>query len=150
MHQSDFFSQYEDNLDTAYWTEYERVAKQMDEDFLERYNSDLDVQLIFAGLFSAVSSTFIVQMEGALQPDPNTTTNTLLAFLIQQIGNDTSLPIVVQAALQPWDGPGSSVLWTQSLGYLSLGLSLLAGFGAVQEKQWLGHFKTSRLGYGTR
>ncbi|KIJ53077.1 hypothetical protein M422DRAFT_155544, partial [Sphaerobolus stellatus SS14] len=136
MHQSDFFSRYENNVGPAFWTEYERVAKQTDEDFLERYNGDLDVQLIFAGLFSAVSSTFIVQMEGALQPDPNTTTNALLAFLIQQTGNGTSPPIVVQAVLQPWDGPGSSVLWTQSLAYLSLGLSLLAGFGAVLGKQW--------------
>ncbi|KIJ53086.1 hypothetical protein M422DRAFT_155657, partial [Sphaerobolus stellatus SS14] len=136
MHQSDFFSRYEEHEVPIFWTEYERVAKQTDEEFLERYNGDLDVQLIFAGLFSAVSSTFIVQMEGALQPDPNTTTDALLAFLIQQTGNGTSLPIVVQAALQPWDGPGSSVLWTQSLAYLSLGLSLLAGFGAVLGKQW--------------
>ncbi|KIJ53081.1 hypothetical protein M422DRAFT_155585, partial [Sphaerobolus stellatus SS14] len=136
MHQSDFFSRYEEHNQAIFWTEYERVAKQTDEEFLERYNGDLDVQLIFAGLFSAVSSTFIVQMEGALQPDPNTTTNALLAFLIQQTGNGTLPPIVVQAALQPWDGPGSSVLWTQSLAYLSLGFSLLAGFGAVLGKQW--------------
>lgn len=47
MHQSDFFSRYEDNPEGQFWIEYERVAKQTDEEFLERYNSDLDVQLIF-------------------------------------------------------------------------------------------------------
>jgi len=37
----------------------------------------------------------------------------------------------------------------QALGYLSLALSLLAGFGAVLGKQWLAQYKTSRFGYGT-
>ena len=37
----------------------------------------------------------------------------------------------------------------QALGYLSLAFSLLAAFGAVLGKQWLGQYKTSRFGYGT-
>ncbi|KIJ53175.1 hypothetical protein M422DRAFT_155251, partial [Sphaerobolus stellatus SS14] len=136
MHQSELFAPYEDDSEAQFWTQYERVAKQTDEEFLERYNGDLDVQLIFAGLFSAVSASFIVQMQGDLQPDPNTTTNALLAYLVQQSNNGTSAPAFVHMSLQPWTGPGSTVLWTQSLAYLSLGLSLLAAFGAVLGKQW--------------
>ncbi|KIJ53116.1 hypothetical protein M422DRAFT_155631, partial [Sphaerobolus stellatus SS14] len=136
MHQSDFFSRYEDEEEAQFWNQYERVAKQTDEEFLERYNGDLDAQLIFAGLFSAVSSAFIVQMEGTLQPDTNTTTNALLAYLAQQSSNGTSVPAFVHTSLQPWTGPGSTVIWTQALAYLSLGLSLLAAFGAVLGKQW--------------
>ncbi|KIJ53161.1 hypothetical protein M422DRAFT_155526, partial [Sphaerobolus stellatus SS14] len=136
MHQSDFFSRYEDSEAAKFWTNYESVAKQTDEEFLERYNGDLDVQLIFAGLFSAISSTFIVQMEADLQPDSNATTNALLAYLVQQSNNGTSLPAAVQMSLQPWTGPENLVLWTQALAYLSLGLSLLAAFGAVLGKQW--------------
>jgi len=37
----------------------------------------------------------------------------------------------------------------QALGYLSLAFSLLAAFGTVLGKQWLGQYKTSRFGYGT-
>ncbi|KIJ56131.1 hypothetical protein M422DRAFT_147943, partial [Sphaerobolus stellatus SS14] len=110
--------------------EYERVAKQKDEEFLERYNSDLDVQLIFAGLFSVISSAFIVQMERNLQADPNARTNALLAFLVQQSIHNVSLPLI------PWAGPGLTMLWTQALAHASLGLSLLAAFGAVLGKQW--------------
>ncbi|KIJ53114.1 hypothetical protein M422DRAFT_155268, partial [Sphaerobolus stellatus SS14] len=137
MHQSEYFARYEDSERAKFWTHYESVAKQTDEEFLDRYNGDLDVQLIFAGLFSAVSSTFLVQMEGNLQPDPNATTNALLAYLVlQQSTNGTSPPAIVQMTLQPWTGPGNTVIWTQALAYLSLGLSLLAAFGAVLGKQW--------------
>ncbi|KIJ53078.1 hypothetical protein M422DRAFT_242181 [Sphaerobolus stellatus SS14] len=73
-----------------------------------------------------------------------------LQKLVQVMSNLQDAMTESNAALQPWDGPGSSVLWTQSLAYPSLGLSLLAGFGAVLGKQWLGHFKTSRFGHGTR
>lgn len=89
-------------------------------------------------------------MEANLQPDPNATTNALLAYFIQQSFNSSSPPAFLQASLQAWEGASNVVLWTQALAYLSLGLSLLAAFGAVLGKQWLGHFKTSRYGYGTR
>ncbi|KIJ53171.1 hypothetical protein M422DRAFT_155311 [Sphaerobolus stellatus SS14] len=131
MHQSDLFAPYENDAEARFGTQYDRVAKQTDDEFLERYNGDLDAQLIFAGLFSAVSASFIVQMEGDLQPDPNATTNALLAYLAQQSNNITSAPVIIQMALKPWNGPTNTVVWTQALAYLSLGLSLLAAFGAV-------------------
>lgn len=40
-------------------------------------------------------------------------------------------------------------IWIQTLAYTGLSTSLLAAFGAVLCKQWLGYFKTSRLGKGT-
>ena len=38
---------------------------------------------------------------------------------------------------------------SETLAYTSLSTSLLAAFGAVLGKQWLGHFKTTRFGRGT-
>ncbi|KIJ37917.1 hypothetical protein M422DRAFT_177339, partial [Sphaerobolus stellatus SS14] len=70
---------------SKFWTHYERVAKQTDEEFLDRYNGDLDVQLIFAGLFSAVSSAFIVDMQSDLQPAPSSMTDALPAMLVQNM-----------------------------------------------------------------
>ncbi|KIJ46947.1 hypothetical protein M422DRAFT_96507, partial [Sphaerobolus stellatus SS14] len=120
---------------TSFWMTYERVVKQHDEEFLELRNVDLDSLLIFinAGLFSAVSSAFIVDMESALQPDPSDTANALLMIIAQNTGslifsNQTlSLPI--------WTGPGPFQLAIQCLAYLSLSLSLLSAFGAVLAKQ---------------
>ncbi|KIJ53111.1 hypothetical protein M422DRAFT_242223 [Sphaerobolus stellatus SS14] len=129
MHQSDFFSRYEEGDEAQFWNQYKQVAKQTDEEFLERYNGDLDAQLIFAGLFSAVSSAFISKWKALYNR-----TQTQRQML----------------CLHTLTGLGSTVLWTQALAYLSLGLSLLAAFGAVLGKQWLAQFKTSRFGYGTR
>ncbi|KIJ33854.1 hypothetical protein M422DRAFT_89066, partial [Sphaerobolus stellatus SS14] len=120
---------------SRFWVGYERLARQTDESFLERYNGDLDVQLIFAGLFSAVSSTFIVDMNSNIQPDETATTNTLLTVLVNATLNR---PITNSdtAALSSNPVPNTLIVWTLIMGYLSLFLSLLAAFGAVLGKQW--------------
>ena len=100
-----------------------------------------------AGLFSAVSSAFIVNMESSLSPNSSDTTNALLKILINKVDNNT-FPSQ-EAALPVWNGPSSTSIWVQTLGYTSLSTSLLAAFGAVLGKQWLGHFKTTRFGRGT-
>ncbi|KAJ7659198.1 hypothetical protein DFH06DRAFT_1297346 [Mycena polygramma] len=45
-----------------------KVADEHDREFKEKYSTDLDVALIFAGLFSAVSSAFIIQIQPQLTP----------------------------------------------------------------------------------
>ncbi|KIJ49916.1 hypothetical protein M422DRAFT_160342, partial [Sphaerobolus stellatus SS14] len=142
MHKSEYFSKGNSGLKPQFWTEYGRIAKQTDEEFLKRYNGDLDVQLIFAlilrraGLFSAVSSTFIVDMGTALQPDPVDITNALLTFLIEASYNKSvPLQLITTSAAAVADLP-LFVIWTQGLAYTSLCLSLLAAFAAVLGKQW--------------
>jgi len=100
-----------------------------------------------AGLFSAVSSAFIVAMQTDLQQDPNEVTHALLILLVQSAYNQTIPNQSIDSPL--WHGPDRAVVLIQALSYASLSLSLLAAFGAVLGKQWLGHFKTSRFGHGT-
>ncbi|KAJ6518146.1 hypothetical protein C8R47DRAFT_1086163, partial [Mycena vitilis] len=83
---------------TTFWTTYMRVADEHDKEFKEKYSTDLDVALIFAGLFSAVSSAFIIQIQPQLAPDSPTTIvvvqgllyaslfTTLLAALLAVLG----------------------------------------------------------------
>lgn len=129
----------------------ERVAKEHDDETLERHNNDMDGHLIFvhatssypsqnhrtrmiqAGLFSAISSAFIVSMESNLGPSPSDTTNAKI--LISKVDNGTFS--VQDASLPVWAGPSSMEVWVHTLVYLSLSTSLLAGFGAVVCKQWL-------------
>ena len=68
-------------------------------------------------------------------------------ILINKIDNNT-FPSQ-EASLPVWNGPSSTSIWVQTLAYTSLSTSLLAAFGAVLGKQWLGHFKTTRFGRGT-
>ncbi|KAG2132716.1 uncharacterized protein EDB93DRAFT_1093671 [Suillus bovinus] len=41
-------------------------------------------------------------------------------------------------------------IWIQTIAYASLTMSLLAAFGAVLGKQWLGYYKTNRYGRGSQ
>jgi Family of unknown function (DUF6535) len=164
MYESDIFERTRKDAPSRFWSTYERVAKQHDDEFIERHSGDLDVLLIFvrapffastltefkrivqAGLFSAVSSAFIVNMQSSLSPIASDTTNALLMILINTV-NSSIFP-AQQAPLPIWNGPSSTTIWIQTLAYTSLSSSLLAAFGAVLGKQWLGHFKTSRFGRG--
>ena len=63
------------------------------------------------------------------------------------IANGTSAP--QSFTLPPQAGYSSSAVWSQSLAYASLLLSLLAAFGAILGKQWLGYYKSNRHGHGS-
>ncbi|KAJ7353708.1 hypothetical protein DFH08DRAFT_956749 [Mycena albidolilacea] len=54
---------------TAFWNSYMKLADEHDKEFQQKYSTDLDTALIFAGLFSAVSSAFIIQIQPLL-PSP--------------------------------------------------------------------------------
>lgn len=138
MQESDIFTSTGKDVSCKFWTAYERVAKEN--------NNDMDVHLIFvratlsypsqthrtriiqAGLFSAVSSAFIASMESSLGPSLSDTMHALLKILISKVDNETSEQ---DASLPVWTGPSSTEVWIQALAYLSLSTSLLAAFGAV-------------------
>lgn len=128
---------------SQFWETYEVVAEEVDSEFLERYNGDIDIIPTFAGLFSAVTTSFII----ASQPNPGDTTNALLIQLILLAANGTSAPQSITLP-QP-AGYSSSNVWAQSLAYASLLLSLFAAFGAILGKQWLGYYKSNRYGHGS-
>ncbi|KAJ6506303.1 hypothetical protein C8R47DRAFT_1241564 [Mycena vitilis] len=53
---------------TAFWNAYKTLADEHDKELQQKYSTDLDTALIFAGLFSAVDSAFIIQIQPAIQP----------------------------------------------------------------------------------
>ena len=54
LHNSDFFPRTGKDAPSRFWSAYERVAKQHDDEFIERLNGEMDVLLIF------VRATFFV------------------------------------------------------------------------------------------
>ncbi|KAG1900282.1 uncharacterized protein F5891DRAFT_907930, partial [Suillus fuscotomentosus] len=119
------------DVESKFWATYDEVSTEYDDDFLERANGDMGIILTFAGLFSAVNSTFIIGM----QPNPAETTNVLLFHLIQMTANGTSIVHDI-SGLSPYTLYPSSTVWMQTLAYASLSFSVLAAFGAVMGKQW--------------
>ncbi|KAJ7433387.1 hypothetical protein B0H11DRAFT_2375942, partial [Mycena galericulata] len=65
---------------TTFWMAYMRVADEHDKEFQQKYGTDLDTTLIFAGLFSAVTSAFIIQIQPQLTPNP-----TLIVVVVQSL-----------------------------------------------------------------
>ena len=55
MHNSDFFPRVAMDPQSRFWSAYERIAKQHDDEFLEMHNGQMDVLLIFvcATLFAS-------------------------------------------------------------------------------------------------
>ncbi|KIJ30782.1 hypothetical protein M422DRAFT_186643, partial [Sphaerobolus stellatus SS14] len=119
-----------------FWGEYHQVAKDYDKDFLAVHNTSLGSLLIFAGLFSGVNSTFIVQMQSSLSPNSADTTNELLKMLINAVNNGTSKASQDSFPLPTWTAPTQTNIIVQALAYSSLATSLLSAFGAVFPKQW--------------
>ncbi|KAJ7608169.1 hypothetical protein FB45DRAFT_806400 [Roridomyces roridus] len=91
-----------------FWNSYKMVADEYDREHQVKYSTDLDTSLIFAGLFSAVSSAFII----AIQPELQGQT---------PLNHDTQTAILI----------------AQCLLYVSLSTTLLAALLAVLGKQWL-------------
>jgi hypothetical protein len=103
-----------------------------------------------SGLFSTVSSSFIVAMESNLSPDPSDTTNALLTQLVQiGLHNLTAAGSTPADPASMWS-PAASAVRIQMIAYASLSLSLLAAFGAVLGKQWIGYYKSKRYGRGSQ
>ena len=96
-----------------------------------------------AGLFSAVTSAFIIEVNSHLQPDPNEETAALLRVLIYKVDNATfgqEAPPVPQ-----WPGPPPTIVQAQAILYASLAASLFSAFLAMLGKQWLNRYASTGM-----
>ncbi|KAG8842793.1 hypothetical protein FRB96_004730 [Tulasnella sp. 330] len=126
-----------------FWTKYDTLAEKFDKEMLDRLNTDLEVLLVFAALFSAVITTFIVPAMSALSPNPADQTNYLLQYLII---NGTNPSITTGDLAMPFPVDKSAVR-QNCLFFASLCCSVLAAGGAVLAKQWLQEYaRTQQTG----
>ncbi|KAG9010741.1 hypothetical protein FRB94_010019 [Tulasnella sp. JGI-2019a] len=116
-----------------FWSKYDTFADKFDGDMMARLNTNLDVLLIFAGLFSAVNTAFIVVALTALTANPVEETNVLIRLLVLNAGNYT----LTENDLSPPFTPGPAAVRQNCTFLASLCCSLLAAAGAVLGKQWL-------------
>ncbi|OSC98045.1 hypothetical protein PYCCODRAFT_1447694 [Trametes coccinea BRFM310] len=117
------------------WPLYLEHALAEDKETMQTWNTDLDSILIFAALFSAVLTTFIIESYKGLQADP--TTILLQAILLElQMSRNTSA--TVPSGPQQYHAPRSAirvnVYWFSSL-ILSLATALIA----ILAKQWVNY-----------
>ncbi|KAJ7479725.1 hypothetical protein FB451DRAFT_1012035, partial [Mycena latifolia] len=84
---------------TAFWDAYMKLADEHDKEFKERYGTDLDTALIFAGLFSAVSSAFIIQMQAQLMAPPGPSRIIIVSQILLYTSLFTTLLVALLAVL---------------------------------------------------
>jgi len=97
-----------------------------------------------AGLFSAVSSAFIIDVQSKLEPDPNEMTAAYMQILIHAV-NSPLFPDANPDSVT-WSGPPPGIVAVQSLLYASLATSLFTAFIAMLGKQWVNRYLRNRGG----
>ncbi|KAJ7162812.1 hypothetical protein C8R46DRAFT_329714, partial [Mycena filopes] len=121
------------------WTVYVSEAEKYDKSLVESWKSDMEGMLIFAGLFSASLTAFLIESYKTLVPDSGDTTVLLLAQISQQLAassNGTAFDFVPPAPFTPLvSSLVCNVLW-----FISLGLSLTCALVATLLEQWARDF----------
>ena len=151
------------NPRVEFYNKFQREADDYDHDFMKKHDEDLNTTLIFvsifciyvsrgvhlgflgvqAGLFSAVTSAFILDVQSNLEPDYQEMSYTLLRIIASaSLGN---VPTGADAAFPQWNGPDPTVVHVQSILYSSLAASLLAAFIAMLGKQWLNRYARAEM-----
>ncbi|KAH7101335.1 hypothetical protein BKA62DRAFT_596685, partial [Auriculariales sp. MPI-PUGE-AT-0066] len=117
------------------WRLYRDRVTDLDEDLLQGWHETLNVLLIFAGLFSAVATAFIIEGTKRLQHDYTEYTArgvfALLARLDDSVVAPTQLP-----DLNNFSASARSQ-WINGLWFASLSLALIDALLSILAKQWL-------------
>ncbi|KAJ7863373.1 hypothetical protein B0H13DRAFT_1638213, partial [Mycena leptocephala] len=120
------------------WLVYNDESAIFDNDMMIESGDNLDILLVFAGLFSGVLTTFVAQTSQALSPDHTAISNSILLEIValqRAQANGTSFDSI-PAADTSFTAARTDI-WVNSLWFTSLALSLTTALLAVLAKQWL-------------
>ena len=98
-----------------------------------------------AGLFSAISSAFVIDIHSKLQPDPNDQTAVILRAILLTL-NQSAIPNETPTVPPIQQNPTGEMVTVTGLMYASLVMSLLAAFIAMLGKQWLNRYLRNQGG----
>lgn len=139
-------AQYEETGSNArVWRVYQEESTIHDGNMVEEARDHVDVLLIFAGLFSAVVTTLIVQTSQNLQANYSQVSASLLLQLVliqYSVANGTTPPSLSAASLDPsfTFTPSTVDVWVNSLWFTSFFLNLTTALVGVLVKQWFHYY----------
>ncbi|KAF8888426.1 hypothetical protein CPB85DRAFT_1485403 [Mucidula mucida] len=124
------------------WKTFLEEYAKFDSERVEDWRDALDVLLVFAGLFSAVVSTFVTQTSPNLQVDYNQVTAYIVYDMLRlQRAMMDGLPSdsITSSGITPTSPVHASRTdaWVNVLWFTSLALSLTTALMAVLVKQWI-------------
>ncbi|KAN0130540.1 hypothetical protein V8E53_011626 [Lactarius tabidus] len=121
---------------------YTICAEKMDQENVENWKDGANTILVFIGLFSSTVATFIAISYPSLQQDPNVVTQSLLAQISQQLSSanaNSSISAATPSTQSPFS-PSASVVFVNTVWFLSLVLSLTCALMATLLQQWAGRY----------
>ncbi|KAJ6449985.1 hypothetical protein C8R45DRAFT_849372, partial [Mycena sanguinolenta] len=121
------------------WSFYVAQAERYDKALVESWRSDMDGLLIFAGLFSASLTAFLVESYKSLSPDQGAIAIAILAQISSQLHGGSNVSAIDVAPLLAVR-PTSAAFVCNTLWFLSLGFSLVCALMATLVEQWARHF----------
>ncbi|KAJ7618245.1 hypothetical protein DFH06DRAFT_1061809, partial [Mycena polygramma] len=92
------------------WAVYVSEAEKYDKGLVESWKSDMEGMLIFAGLFSASLTAFLIESYKTLNPDSGDTAVLLLAQISQQLAASANGTTFHMAPAKPFTPPTSSLI----------------------------------------
>ncbi|KAI9449975.1 hypothetical protein BJY52DRAFT_1126253, partial [Lactarius psammicola] len=120
----------------AIFSMYIDRAQTFDKENVDNWDGQANGILLFTGLFSSTVASFIAISYQNLQQDPNVTTQSLLAQISQQLSNSTASGTTTGPSIQTSFAPAASVVFINSVWFLSLVLSLTCALMATLLQQW--------------
>ncbi|KAJ6628285.1 hypothetical protein B0H10DRAFT_1778403 [Mycena sp. CBHHK59/15] len=121
------------------WGVYVGEAENYDKALIESWRCDMEGILIFAGLFSASLTAFIIESYKTLRPDQGETTIILLTQISRQLAAGANSSFVEFPSPSKF-APSTASLACNTLWFLSLGLSLSSALIATLVEQWSRNF----------
>ncbi|KAF7368117.1 hypothetical protein MSAN_00877900 [Mycena sanguinolenta] len=121
------------------WSFYVSEAEKYDKALVAGWRSDMDGLLIFAGLFSASLTAFLIESYKTLSPDQGAVTIAILAQISNQLHGGSNISAVDVAPLMNVR-PTSAALVCNTFWFLSLGFSLACALIATLVEQWTRQF----------
>ncbi|KAG8753529.1 hypothetical protein FRC11_007334, partial [Ceratobasidium sp. 423] len=132
--------------DASIWRLYAEEAKEYDTEMAQERNKNLDTMLLFATLFSAIVTAFIIESTRLLeQDDSEVSTQFLLALVQSQQRIETGTPNITSPPVEmPEFSPSTAARVINVLWFASLMISLGAAVVAILAKEWLSAFTSYR------
>ncbi|CAK5263420.1 unnamed protein product [Mycena citricolor] len=133
----DAFSEREKAIGNKLWGVYITEAEKYDQGLIDGWRSEMDGLLIFAGLFSGVVTTFIIDSYKTLNPDSGSQTVVSLNQISQQLANinNSTAGMDALSPTAPFSPPASALV-CNALWFASLALSLSSALVATLVEQW--------------
>ncbi|KAJ7598434.1 hypothetical protein C8J56DRAFT_167078 [Mycena floridula] len=114
------------------------AVNKYDDDMVKDWNNDIDTVLIFAGLFSAVVTAFVIESYQWLSEDPSDKTVQILSQLSKQLAGTTN---GTSSEGQTTFKVDARSIRINCFWFLSLLLALSAASAGILAKQWLREYR---------